>query len=319
VPLDQPHEDDRALSFLDHLEELRSRLLKSLLAVVLGCFAGYVLAPVPLEWRARPVVEAQRAHIQSELRPALQLEVAEDGTLRLRNPNALATLNDTPTIEFYSPGVEEPIRRWVSSPGPAIIYLRPMDPFVIRIKAAVVIAIILALPVILFQGWSFIGPGLLPGERRLALPLIIAGSLLFPLGAAFAYYMLDVTLTFFSTFVMENAMVQNDAKAYLGFALTMMLAFGAVFELPLGVVLAIRVGLVTTTWLAERRKYIFIVLLTISAIVTPSGDPITLLAMALPLHLLFELSLVASRILDRMAAREAARSESDTDSGASAE
>lgn len=299
--------DDVNLSLLDHLEELRWRILKALFGFVIGCIIGYAVAEYPLGMLTQPLVRAQkRASLQIE-KATLAIEVGEDGTLRLRNPEHLAELPDDARIVFYGPGGETPLRVFDRRDGESpIIYLRPMDPFVVRLKAAFVIGIMLSLPLILYQIWAFIAPGLLPREKRLALPLIVAGSILFPMGAIFAYFLLEISLLFFAQFVIPNAAIQNDARAYLSFALWMMLAFGTLFEFPLAVILATRTRLVTTQWLADRRGPIFVVLLITAALITPSGDPVTLLALALPLQVLFEVSLIISRVMDRFAAREEA-------------
>ncbi len=297
-------DDEKNLSFLDHLEELRSRLIRSVVALSIGVIIGWFLSPLALDLLTEPVTRAYQRAATESARQVIRLELLPDSTIKLANPEILDNLKGSYTIELYRKGEQKPAHVFLTDSTKPMIYLRPMDPFLIRMKAAVVIGVILALPIILLQAWAFIAPGLLPSERRLALPLIVAGSILFPVGASFAYFVLDVTLLFLAQFAAGDAAMQNDAQAYLSFALTMMLAFGAVFELPLVVVLATRVGIVTTTWLAERRAYIFVFQLILSAVVTPSGDPLTLLAMALPLQILFEIALVASRVLDRMSDRD---------------
>jgi len=168
-----------------------------------------------------------------------------------------------------------------------------------------VLGVLFALPVILWEIWSFVAPGLVPSERRFALPVIAAGTILFPIGALFAYFMLGVTLQVLSAFSFGETPVMNDATEYLSFVLMMMLAFGVVFELPVGIVIATRLGLVSVAWLASRRRYVFVVLLLVAAVVTPTQDPITLFAMALPLYVLFEASLIVSRFFERPSARVA--------------
>lgn len=294
--------DDRNLSFLEHLEELRTRLIKSIVILAIGVTVGWFLAPRGLDLLTEPVLKSYHAILKESSGSTLRLELAADNSLRVANREDLGRLRERFAIEIVPEGAKEPAHVFYPGGNSPIIYLRPMDPFLIRMKAAMVIGIILSLPVVLHQAWAFVTPGLLPKERRLALPVIIAGSLLFPIGAVFAYFLLDVTLMFLSQFAMSGVAVQNDATAYLGFALTMMLAFGAVFELPLVVLLATRVGIVSTEWLAKRRGVIFIIQLTLCAIVTPSGDPVTLLAMSLPLQLLFELALITSRMMDRASA-----------------
>ncbi len=299
---------DDALSFLEHLEELRERIIKSLIALVLGTVVGYFLADKPLDLLLMPISRAQNAVIERSTKSNLKLEIAEDGTVKVLNRELILEegfSESRVSVSFFSSdNSEEPIATLFSQSPNSVVYLRPTDPFVIYLKASILLGIIFSLPIILYQIWAFISPGLLPREKKLALPLIVSGTLLFPFGAAFAYFLLEVTLRFFSEFVMEQAMVQNDARAYLGFALTMMLAFGIVFEFPLVVILATRVGIVKVDWLANRRGYIFVAQLILAAIITPTGDPVTLLAMALPLQVLFEISLVVSRVLDKIAKAE---------------
>lgn len=297
--------DDKNIGLLDHLEELRWRIIKSLGALIIGFIIGYIVAEPPLNWLVRPLAKAQE---QVNLRrggDVLQIEVAEDGGLTLRNPEVLQSEGTAPPlIAFFRPGASEPLHTYSTANTPPIIYLKPTDPFMIRCKMALVLGLVFAMPVILFQIWAFVAPGLLRRERRLVLPLLFFGSFLFPIGATFAYFVLEATLRFFGNFVLQNAAMQNDARAYLSFVLTMMVAFGIVFEMPLAVVLATRVGLLNVDWLAQRRPYIFIGLLCAAAILTPGGDPFSLLAMALPLQVLFEVALIVSRVLDRISPRQ---------------
>lgn len=299
-PPPTPQDDEeKTLSLLDHLEELRSRLFRCVMALAVAVCVGYGLAPYFLDLLTRPLATTQRVLAEQALTGSLRVDVAEDGTLRVRDVAELATLSEHTRLEFYRPGAKEPLATWFAAPQASLLYLRPMDPFVIRLKASVVVGIILALPIILYQVWAFVAPGLLPSERKLALPAIVSGSLLFPAGALFAYFLLDVTLQFLAGFQMDNSVMMNDAQAYLGFALTMMLAFGAVFELPLVMVIATRVGILSPQWLASNRRIVFVVLLVLSAVVTPTGDPLTLMAMTLPLYLLFEVALWISLALER--------------------
>ncbi|MCC5874711.1 MAG: twin-arginine translocase subunit TatC, partial [Candidatus Sumerlaeia bacterium] len=200
-------------------------------------------------------------------------------------------------VEFYREGNDVLLAEFGPDVPAPLLYLRPMDPFLVRLKAALVFGLFLAMPFLLYQVWAFIEPGLVDRERRVALPLLLAGTVLFPLGAGFAYFMMEIALRFFASFVVADAVMFNDAQAYLSFVLTMMLAFGIVFELPLALVLAMHVGITTPEWLAARRKYIFVFLLVAAALITPTGDPITLMALALPLYALFEISLIVGRML----------------------
>jgi sec-independent protein translocase protein TatC len=292
------------MSLLQHLEELRLRLIRCIIAVIAGVLLGYFLAPWPLAWLTAPLIFAQREQVKTTTQEFIRIEVAEDGTLRLiaTDLKALAEAKTTPAIAFHRPGVIEPEYVLYSTPTSPLVYLRPMDPFMIRLKAAVVLGVLFALPLILWEIWSFVAPGLVPAERRFAVPVIAAGTILFPIGASFAYFMLGMTLQVLSAFSFGDTPVMNDATEYLSFVLMMMLAFGIVFELPVGIVIATRLGLVSVAWLASRRRYVFVVLLLLAAVVTPTQDPITLFAMALPLYVLFEASLIVSRFLERPSA-----------------
>lgn len=290
---------EKELSLLEHLEELRSRLIQGIGALLLAMVAGYFIAPYVLDLLVKPVIRAQGFVEQSRQVSALTLTVREDGTLVfLGNPTA-EELGEVTRLEFWFEGMEEPVALFGNKAPAPLLYLRPIDPFMIRLKASLFVGLFLAMPFLLYQFWAFIAPGLVARERRVVLPLIVAGTLLFPLGATFAYFILDFALRFFSSFVIESSVMFNDANAYLGFVLTMMLAFGILFELPLALVLAMHAGIVTPEWLAARRKYIFILLLLASALITPTGDPVSLMALALPLQFLFEVSLIVGRILHR--------------------
>lgn len=299
-----PLPPDAELSFLDHLDELRTRLLRVVMFFFVAFLIGYGVAPWGLELLVRPMARAQATALAAQPHPTIPIVVAEDGTLRLDTTVDPAALAEARRITF-STTTGMTLATYEAPTPPPLLYLRPIDPFLVRLKAAFVLAAILTMPMLLSQTWGFVAPGLLPHERQLALPLILSGSLLFPLGALFAYFLLEAALLFLSTFVMDYAVVFNDAQAYLGFVLTMMLAFGIVFEFPLGVILLTRTGLITTAWLAAHRRHVFVGLLVAAAIATPTGDPITLAALALPLYALFEGALVVSRILDRRALAEA--------------
>ncbi|CAN5470012.1 hypothetical protein BH09SUM1_BH09SUM1_28190 [soil metagenome] len=295
---------EKEISFLSHLEELRARILLTLIVFCVAVVVGYFLAPYPLRWITKPVFDAALLSVADTHPPLLGLEVGPDRLVRVREGETTTTLLAAKGLAIYLPGAKQPSGiRYFEGYTP-IVYLHPMDPFVIRLKAAAIIGLILSLPMILYQIWGFIAPGLLPSERKLALPAILSGTLLFPVGAAFAYYMLEATLQLSAYYAIDNTVMMNDAKAYLGFALSMMLAFGAVFELPLVIVIATKVGLVSVDWLAARRKYVFVILLIASAIITPTGDPFNLMAMTLPLYALFEISLLVSRALETSARRD---------------
>lgn len=304
---------EKELSLLEHLEELRERLIKAIIALLLAMVAGYFVAPHVLDLLVKPIIRAQGFVEQARETRALTLTIRDDGTLALLGSPTVEELGDVSRLEFQVEGMEQPVAFFGHRAPAPLLYLRPIDPFMIRLKASLFVGLFLVMPFLLYQFWAFIAPGLLKRERRVVLPLILAGTILFPLGAAFAYFILDFALRFFSSFVIDSSVMFNDANAYLGFVLTMMLAFGILFELPLGLVLAMHAGVVSPQWLAARRKYIFIILLIASALITPTGDPVSLMALALPLQFLFEVSLVVGRFLHRRAEEDIAAEDSEFD------
>lgn len=311
VPIDQPAEE---LTLIEHLEELRVRILRCIAVFSVMVCIGYAVAPWPLDWLTKPMVNAYPPKPPDSV---LQLVVQPDGTLKVADPASLANLGPHMAVEIRAEGAEKPLAHWEPERPAALLYLKPTDPLFIRVKAAVVLGVLFSIPVIIYEIWAFLAPGLVARERRFALPVIVAGSLLFPLGAGFAWFLLDVTLSFLASYSSENAAPMNDMNAYLSFVLFMMLAFGAVFELPLLVVLATRAGLVTVGWLAKRRKIIFVFLLVLAAFITPSGDPFTLMALAGPLYLLFEVALLVSWLMDRSSGSVGGTTMDDDDSEAS--
>ncbi len=293
--------DDQPAGFLDHLEELRARLIKCILALAVAFVAGYFIAPPVQEALIKPIADTH-AKVRERTAPAvLTLEMSEDGTLVARDVPAelLERRPATPvSVLLQLPGEGDPVRLAGPQAHAPVVFLRVLDPFIIRLKVALVIGLVLALPVILYQAWAFVAPGLLENERRFALPLIAAGTVLFPAGALFAYFLFGYAFEFLAYFAVENTAIQVDSRSYLAFTLTMMIGIGAVFELPLAIVLATRAGLVRTDWLASHRKYIFVALLVLSALITPA-DPFSMVAMILPLVLLFEGGLLVSRFLEK--------------------
>jgi sec-independent protein translocase protein TatC len=200
-------------------------------------------------------------------------------------------------------------------PGPAHIYdfiARPMiaalpvgskmiatgviSPFLVPMKVTLVIAFILALPWVLYQLWAFIAPGLYAHEKRLIAPLVISSSLLFMAGVAFCYFFVfGRVFAFISEFSPQSIAVTPDIENYLDFVMSMCLAFGATFEVPVVVVILVRMGLVTVAKLKEVRPYVIVGAFVIAAIVTPP-DIVSQFSLALPMCILFELGLLVAPV-----------------------
>lgn len=183
---------------------------------------------------------------------------------------------------------------------PSAIITSPTEGLSVPIKIASIVGFILALPVILWQVWSFVSPGLRPIERRFAGPFIASAIALFGVGAAFAYFVMPLGLGFLAGFLGGNAMYFPDLNQYLSFFLLLVVVFGVTFELPVVLVLLGAMRIISSRWLRERRKVAIVLIIAAAAIVTPGADPFTPTALAVPLILLYEASiLVLSRIMHR--------------------
>jgi sec-independent protein translocase protein TatC len=253
------------MPFLDHLEELRWRVLWSLLAVIVCAIIGFLLVT--------------RLDV-------LGLLVA-------------------------------PIEPFLN--GTKLKYLSPTEPFFITLKLAVAVGLILASPIVIYQVWAFLAPALLPSEKRVIIPALYMGLVLFGAGVAMAYYAaLPVTLKFTMGFQTESLEQSIVISEYLSFVTRLLLAFGVVFELPVVILILSALGLVTPQFLAAKRRHAIAIIAVTASILTP-GDVITLTVMMMvPLILLYELSIILSRLVSRRRADALAASEAEAAAEAAA-
>jgi sec-independent protein translocase protein TatC len=235
-PTGSAPEIDKTMSLVDHLGELRTRLIRSILAVGIGAVIGFALA--------------------SNVRARLILLLPTDRVLAL--------------------GVG--------------------DAFAINLRIAVVIGIILAMPVLLYQLWAFIAPGLTPHERRLIRPWIPLALFFFTLGVSIAWFILPFALTFLLSFT--DQYISGDTLAavqYFDFVTTMFLAFGLLMEFPIVLYALSRVGIVTSARLASSRRIAILAIAVFAAIATPGGDLVSPFVLGGTMYLLYELTILAIR------------------------
>lgn len=244
------------MPFFEHLAELRTRLFRAAVALVIGAVVGYVVF--------EPVFQALIA-------PYCEL------------PQALTTLEGQ---------------------GCQVIALRPLEPFSVRIKTSLVIGLLVAGPVIFHQLWRFIAPGLTGREKRLTLPFVLSSQLLFAAGMAFAFFIIPHGLRVLLSMGGESIAPALAATEYLSFVLTMGVSFGLVFELPLLLIFLSMLGMVTAASLRRFRPYAVVGTVTLAALITPTTDPVTLFALALPMLVFYELSILASWYLERRRSRQ---------------
>lgn len=179
--------------------------------------------------------------------------------------------------------------------GGQLIATEVTAPFFVPIKVTMMAAFVIALPYLLYQIWAFVAPGLYAHERKLAAPLIITSTLLFICGMAFAYYLVfPVVFHFMVSVAPEGVAVMTDIGKYLDFVLSLFLAFGVTFEVPVAVVILVRMGLVSIAKLKEIRPYIIVGAFVVGAIFTPP-DVVSQVMLAVPLWVLYELGIFVSQ------------------------
>jgi sec-independent protein translocase protein TatC len=233
---------DEELSFLDHLVELRSRLLKSCLAVLLVLL---VLLPF-----ARKLYALLAAPLTAVL-PA----------------------------------------------GSSMIAIDVASPFLTPFKLALLLALILSIPVVLYQIWAFVAPALYRQEKRLARPLLYSAVFLFYAGCAFAYFVVfPLVFGFFTRVAPDGVTVMTDISKYLDFVMTLFLAFGITFEVPIATIILVATRVITVEKLAKMRAYVVVGAFAMGMFLTPP-DVISQTLLALPMWLLFEIGLLMCRIL----------------------
>ncbi|MCX6639301.1 MAG: twin-arginine translocase subunit TatC [bacterium] len=226
------------MSFWEHLDELRSRLIKALLLVAAAFCVVYFFAP------------------------QMQSFVLE---------------------KFFPPG-QKPLA-----------FLAPTEGFLVRIKLAFVGGLFLASPGVFYQFWSFVAPGLYLKEKRFILPIVFISSISFLVGAAFSFFVLPYATDFFLSFGGEDIQNTWSFGSYVTFVVQFVLAFGVVFELPMVIYFLVRLGIVSPEFLRKKRRHAIVVLLIIAAIITPP-DVFTQLSVAIPLVILYEVSIIVATI-----------------------
>ena len=183
--------------------------------------------------------------------------------------------------------------------GATLIATSVISPFMVPLKILLMAAFLLALPFVLWQVWGFIAPGLYSHEKKLVLPLVVSSTLLFLIGVAFCYFFVfGQVFAFIQSFAPKSITSAPDIEAYLSFVMTMFIAFGLSFEVPIVVIVLARMGIVSVEKLKSSRGYFIVAAFIIAAIVTPP-DVVSQLALAVPMCLLYEVGIWAAQIFIR--------------------
>jgi sec-independent protein translocase protein TatC len=198
----------------------------------------------------------------------------------------------------------------VMQPGESLIFTGLPEAFFTYLKVAFLAGLMLAAPVIIYEFWIFVAPGLYDKEKRLLLPIVFLSTFFFIGGALFGYFLVfPWGFKFFLGFATETIRPMPSMKEYLGFSAKLLLAFGLVFELPLVITFLARLGVVSVDFLKKNRKYALLLFFAGAAVLTPP-DVVTQIMMALPLMILYEISIIGARIFGRKKAEEVAAEES---------
>jgi sec-independent protein translocase protein TatC len=180
--------------------------------------------------------------------------------------------------------------------GATLIATSVISPFLVPLKILLMTAFLLALPVVLYQMWAFVAPGLYSHEKKLVMPLVVSSTLLFMIGVAFCYFFVfGQVFKFIQSFAPKSITAAPDIEAYLSFVISMFIAFGLAFEVPIVVIVLARMNVVTIEKLKDFRSYFIVLAFIIAAIVTPP-DVVSQLALAIPMCILYEIGIWAAQL-----------------------
>jgi sec-independent protein translocase protein TatC len=196
-------------------------------------------------------------------------------------------------------------------PGSTMISTSVVGPFLVPVQLALVCALVLAMPVVLYQIWAFVSPGLYKKEKRFAVPLLVSSVVLFYIGVAFAYFFVfPLAFKFFNATMPDIGKWVPDMSSVLTFVTMVCLAFGAAFEIPIATILLLWTGIVEMETVTKNRGYVLIGIAVIAAVITPP-DAVSMLMMVVPMYLLYEIGILAARFMlkEKLAARAAAKEE----------
>jgi len=186
------------------------------------------------------------------------------------------------------------------NPGSGLVFLAPAEAFWMHLKISLISGIVVSSPVIFYEIWKFVSPGLLQKEKKYALPFVIITTWLFLIGALFCFIIvLPFAINFLLTYKTQNMKPMLSVGRYIDFCLKFIIAFGAIFELPVVVVFLTRMGIVTTEFLAKNRRYAILLAFIIAAILTPTPDAFNQTLMAGPIIILYEAGIWASKLINK--------------------
>ncbi|MCU1498075.1 MAG: tatC [Acidimicrobiales bacterium] len=204
--------------------------------------------------------------------------------------------------QIFKP-IEDLARQHPENVSDKAISTKPLEVFMLRVKMSAYLGIVLTMPFLLWQLWQFIAPGLYQNERRYASAFVASATTLFLMGAGVAYFTLPSALQFLQSLGGSKIYYQYSPQEYVMLVVYMMVAFGVGFQFPIVVVFLQLVGVVTPQQLAQFRRFAVVIVFVVAAVITPSADPISLFALAVPMCVFYEISIVIGRLVVRSRAR----------------
>ena len=333
------HED--RLSIIEHLDELRTRLIYCIVAFVIALGFTYWQNNAILHAVNKPLQSTQHLNGKSASKDPLE-ETArfnkKVGAALAATAPALRGVGDSLDRLARTPGVSAADRAAIARQTRELqrtaallndaararptntarqpVTLGVTEPFVTTFTVAGYAALLLCLPFILYQAYAFVLPAFTPQERRVALPLMLMVPALFIAGVAFGYFVaLPRAIGFLQNFNDDNFDILIQASQYYRFSIILLAVIGLLFQIPVGVLAITRMGLVSARQLSKNRGYVILLLAIVAAIATPTPDPVTMLIAMAPLVVLFELSVLLARIFERRRDRDEDDEDADIDDG----
>ena len=315
----RPVSHDDRLSLVEHLDELRTRLIIGLVAFI-ACFAVcFWQNDVILDLMNRPLEKtAFNAESQDPFERAATFQGAQK-RLYLQQAVAARALaqEERLSAEVRRMYVQLAVTATAAAEAaPNATARRPVtlgvgEPFTATFKVAAYAAMLLALPLLLYQAYAFILPAFSPRERQVATPLLLMVPFLFFTGVTFAYFMvLPPAINFLQNFNDDSYDILLQARDFYSFELLVLMAMGVLFQIPVGILAATKLGVVTPQQLRKGRRYALVVI-AVMAMLLPGQDPVTMLIMMVPLIVLYEGSILLASLLDRRASRALAREDAE--------
>jgi|1186.fasta_scaffold11016_3 sec-independent protein translocase protein TatC len=307
--------DDR-LSLVEHLDELRTRLII--------CLAAFIVALGVCLWQSDAILRIVNHPLQAATAHRTGDPLQEATDYQRQVGHALGLI--APVLKDAAANAKTPAERAQAERAaaaavdaarsvPKVTARRPVtlgvgEPFTATFRVAASAAVLLVLPILLYEAYAFVLPAFSPRERELALPVMLLVPFLFIAGVAFAYFLaLPKAISFLQNFKSDQFDILIQARDLYSFSIMVMGVMGLLFQVPIGIVALTRVGILTTAQLRSNRRYAFLIIAVI-AMLLPGQDPVTMLVLMLPLLVLYEGSILVSSLLDRRAARAERRATS---------